>query len=66
MTTQPLDPATQQQVTTWLTGPYDAESKATIQHLIDSGNTAELTDAFYRSLEFGTGGLCEAVTTTPP
>ncbi len=57
MTTQPLDATTQQNVDTWLTGPYDADSKATIQHLIDGGNTAELTDAFYRSLEFGTGGL---------
>ena len=57
MTTQQLDATTQQNVDTWLSGPYDADSKATIQHLLDSGNTTELTDSFYRSLEFGTGGL---------
>lgn len=57
MTTQTLDAATQQRVDKWLTGNYDADTKATIQQLIDSGNTTELTDSFYRDLEFGTGGL---------
>ena len=58
MTTQTtLDSPTQQRVDQWLSGPYDAETKASIQKLIDSGNTTELTDAFYRDLEFGTGGL---------
>ena len=57
MTTQTLDSPTQQRVDQWLSGPYDAETKASIQKLIDEGNTAELTDAFYRDLEFGTGGL---------
>ena len=57
MTTQTLDSPTQQRVDQWLSGPYDADSKASIQKLIDEGNTAELTDAFYRDLEFGTGGL---------
>ena len=58
MTTQTtLDAPTQQRVDQWLSGPYDAETKASIQKLIDSGNTAELTDTFYRDLEFGTGGL---------
>lgn len=40
----------------WLTEAYDAETKAAVQELIDSGST-ELTDAFYKDLEFGTGGL---------
>ncbi len=57
MTIPPLDAATQQRIDQWLSGPYDAESKAIIQNLLDTGNTAELTDAFYRDLEFGTGGL---------
>ena len=57
MTTQPLDSTTQQRVDQWLSGPYDADTKATIQKLIDTGNTTELTDSFYRDLEFGTGGL---------
>ena len=57
MTTQTLDSTTQQRVDKWLSGPYDADTKATIQKLVDSGNTTELTDSFYRDLEFGTGGL---------
>ena len=57
MTTQTLDSPTQQRVDQWLSGSYDADSKAAIQKLIAEGNTAELTDAFYRDLEFGTGGL---------
>ncbi|GAB3806040.1 phospho-sugar mutase [Spirosoma humi] len=52
-----LDSSTQQRVDQWLSGNYDANSKEAIQHLIDSGNIAELTDSFYRDLEFGTGGL---------
>ena len=55
--TTPLDPSTQQRVDQWLAGNYDSASKESIQHLIDSGNTTELTDSFYRDLEFGTGGL---------
>ncbi|QMW00224.1 phospho-sugar mutase [Spirosoma foliorum] len=52
-----LDSPTQQRVDKWLTGNYDAATKESIQHLIDSGNITELTDSFYRDLEFGTGGL---------
>jgi phosphoglucomutase len=55
--TSTLDSPTQQRVDQWLTGNYDADTKASIQKLIDEGNSTELTDAFYRDLEFGTGGL---------
>jgi phosphoglucomutase len=44
-------------INNWLTGPYDLVTKQQIQALLDSGNSAELTDSFYRTLEFGTGGL---------
>ncbi len=57
MTNQSLDATTQQNVDHWLSGPYDADTKATIQKLVDEGNNTELTDSFYRDLEFGTGGL---------
>jgi len=40
----------------WLEGNYDETTKSTINDLI-SNNPDELTDAFYRDLEFGTGGL---------
>ena len=52
-----LDSPTQQRVDKWLSGNYDAATKESIQQLIDSGNVTELTDSFYRDLEFGTGGL---------
>lgn len=44
-------------VNLWLEGSYDAETKKEIRHLLDSGSSNELTDSFYRDLEFGTGGL---------
>ena len=40
----------------WLTNNFDEETRKQVQHLIDN-DPKELTDAFYRNLEFGTGGL---------
>jgi len=40
----------------WLDGNYDEDTKKQVQHLIDHDHH-ELTDSFYRDLEFGTGGL---------
>ncbi len=40
----------------WLNGNYDEETKAGIRDMIDN-NPEELTECFYRDLEFGTGGL---------
>lgn len=40
----------------WINSNIDAESKATIQNYIDNDREA-LTEAFYKDLEFGTGGL---------
>ncbi|SMB98140.1 phosphoglucomutase/phosphomannomutase alpha/beta/alpha domain I [Hymenobacter roseosalivarius DSM 11622] len=47
----------QQKINTWLTGDYDAQTQADIQQLLDSNQEDALNDAFYRDLEFGTGGL---------
>ncbi len=44
-------------IDSWLTGSYDEETKKTIQKLLDTNNTEELVDSFYKDLEFGTGGL---------
>ncbi|MEO6980977.1 MAG: phospho-sugar mutase [Mucilaginibacter sp.] len=46
-----------QKANAWLTGNYDADVKQEIQALIDNKAYTELTDSFYRDLEFGTGGL---------
>ena len=40
----------------WTEGNFDDETKAKVKALIDEKST-ELTDAFYKDLEFGTGGL---------
>lgn len=40
----------------WLTGSYDEEVKKEIRKMQES-QPDELADAFYRNLEFGTGGL---------
>ncbi len=40
----------------WTEGNYDNETKQKVQHLIDN-DADELIDAFYKDLEFGTGGL---------
>ena len=54
---QELDPAIQEKANVWLQGNYDADVKQAIQKLLDDKAYGELTDAFYRNLEFGTGGL---------
>lgn len=40
----------------WLTEQYDEETRTEVQRLIDK-DPALLEDAFYRDLEFGTGGM---------
>jgi phosphoglucomutase len=52
-----LDALTKKNIDTWLTGNYDEETKAKIQQLVDEGKETELSDSFYKSLEFGTGGM---------
>ncbi|MEJ5996422.1 phospho-sugar mutase [Pedobacter sp. Du54] len=52
-----LDQTTSATINQWLEGNYDSETKSAIQNLLDQEAFTELTDSFYRSLEFGTGGL---------
>src|SRR5665647_1074025 len=40
----------------WLDGDFDEETKKQVRYLFEHDETG-LTDAFYRDLEFGTGGL---------
>jgi phosphoglucomutase len=51
-----MDAAIQQSVQAWLNGNYDEETKSEIRKLSED-SPGELADAFYRNLEFGTGGL---------
>jgi phosphoglucomutase len=41
----------------WLQGSYDANTKAEVKRLMEKEDPSDLIDAFYRDLEFGTGGL---------
>ncbi|MFI5453294.1 phospho-sugar mutase [Pedobacter sp. UC225_61] len=52
-----LEEATLKTINQWLTGNYDQDTKSEIQSLLDKAAYTELTDSFYRNLEFGTGGL---------
>src|SRR5918912_1516587 len=45
-----------EKVAAWLDGNYDQQTKDEIQKL-QKENPSELEDAFYKNLEFGTGGL---------
>ena len=42
---------------TWLSPEYDEATRKSVQELLDKEDPADLIDAFYRDLEFGTGGL---------
>ncbi len=41
----------------WLTKSYDAETREQVQALLDNEDPTDLIEAFYKELEFGTGGL---------
>src|SRR5678816_2243485 len=51
-----MDAAIQEKINVWLNGSFDADTKNEIIRL-QKENPDQLADAFYRNLEFGTGGL---------
>ena len=51
-----MDKNIQEKIDKWLTGNYDEATKEGIRSL-QASNPDELADAFYKNLEFGTGGL---------
>jgi len=51
-----IDPTVLKRANAWLDGNFDKETIAMVREMMEK-NPAELTDAFYRDLEFGTGGL---------
>jgi phosphoglucomutase len=52
-----LEPSVLEKVNRWLNGNYDDVTKGQIRQLVHEKAHTELTDSFYRDLEFGTGGL---------
>jgi phosphoglucomutase len=51
-----MDAVIQERVNAWVNGNYDQVTKEAIANM-QANNQDELADAFYKSLEFGTGGL---------
>lgn len=51
-----MDEAIQAKIDTWLNGNFDAATKDEVRRL-QKEKPDELADAFYKNLEFGTGGL---------
>jgi len=51
-----MDAAIRSKIDTWLNGGFDQQTKDEIAKLMKE-NPDQLADAFYRNLEFGTGGL---------
>lgn len=48
----------EQKANEWINSPlYDEETKKEVKRLLDNPDKTDLIEAFYRSLEFGTGGL---------
>lgn len=54
---QELEPSVLNKINEWLEGSYDADTRQQIQQLLDEKAFTELTDSFYKDLQFGTGGL---------
>ena len=52
-----LDSTTISNIKKWLDGSYDSATKEEIRKWINEKKIEELTDSFYKDLEFGTGGL---------
>ncbi len=52
-----LDILIQNKVNQWLGDSFDSETKAIVQNLVDEKRKNDLIEAFYKDLEFGTGGL---------
>jgi phosphoglucomutase len=51
-----IDPNILKRANAWLNGDFDEDIKGLVREMMEK-NPAELTDSFYRDLEFGTGGL---------
>lgn len=52
-----IDAAIMARAQAWLDGDYDADTKAGVQAMLNNNDADAITDAFYRDLEFGTGGM---------
>ncbi len=51
-----LNQVVQEKAQKWLNGNYDSKTKEQVKYLMNN-DVQELTESFYKDLEFGTGGL---------
>jgi phosphoglucomutase len=52
-----IDPKIKDKINQWLNGNYDKQTKKTIRQMLDEEKFDELSDAFYKDMDFGTGGI---------
>jgi phosphoglucomutase len=52
-----IDATIKQKIDQWLSGSYDQDTKSEISGMLERNEYEALSDAFYKDLEFGTGGL---------
>lgn len=52
-----IEPSVKQKIDQWLAGNYDEATKQEISGMLERDEHEALSDAFYKDLEFGTGGL---------
>lgn len=52
-----IEPSIRQKIDLWLSGNYDEATKQEINGMLERDEHEMLSDAFYKDLEFGTGGL---------
>ncbi|TVR79824.1 MAG: phospho-sugar mutase [Saprospirales bacterium] len=52
-----LDKTIVDKINLWLSDSFDPGTRKEVQKMLDKGDEKELIDAFYKDLEFGTGGL---------
>lgn len=57
MATEDLLKTIRAKAESWTTSQYDEATRQEVQALLDNPDTTQLVDAFYKDLEFGTGGL---------
>lgn len=57
MDNQALLKEVKEKASKWLSPQYDEETRQAVQKMLDAEDLTDLIDAFYKDLEFGTGGL---------
>ncbi|MGQ1891530.1 phospho-sugar mutase [Thermophagus sp. OGC60D27] len=57
MTSKNIPEQVKQKAELWLNEKYDQETRAKVKEMLERDDSTELIDAFYKDLEFGTGGL---------